>query len=87
MVKVDRSTAPVSVAEALPVHPFLAGALRDDDVRAAAADVTEVPRRKALMTDDAVVRRILELAITPSSPYPLAANMSEPARRSFAGNV
>ncbi len=70
-----------ALADAFDVDLLLAGSLMDDDVRAVAAGVRELPKRRALMTEDAVVRRALELAVTIGSPYPLPAYMAGPSRR------
>jgi polysaccharide biosynthesis protein PslH len=77
----------MSLASAFSVDLLLAGTLGDADVRAAAAAVFEIPKHKALWTDRASARRVLELAITLCSRYPLPAYMSRPARRSLKADL
>lgn len=70
-----------SLSKQADVDLLVAGRLEDRAVAAAARDVIALPARPATMTEDAVIRRLLQLAITLVSPYPLPAYMAGPARR------
>jgi hypothetical protein len=74
-----------TLAAAFPTDLLLAGSLADAGVRAAAADVAELPHRQAPWSDNPVLRRALELGITLCSPYPSAAYPAGPNRRALAG--
>jgi glycosyltransferase involved in cell wall biosynthesis len=73
-----------ALAGAFAVELLLAGSLADDHVRSLATAVTELPKGRAVMAEDAVVRRILELGVTLGSRYPLPAYMAGPSRRRLA---
>jgi polysaccharide biosynthesis protein PslH len=72
-----------ALAAAFPTDLLLAGSLGDLQVRRAAADVTELPKRPAPWSENAVVRRALELGITLCSPYPSAVYPAGPSRRAL----
>src|SRR5579884_1461177 len=70
-----------ALAHRYAVDLLLAGELRDDDVRAAAAHVTELRTRPAVWTSHPVLRKPLLLALTLGYPYPLTAYLGGSARR------
>lgn len=63
---------------------LMIGELRDAAVRAAAATVTELPRRTAAWSEHPVVRRALQSAITAMSRHPLPLYPAGPSRRALA---
>jgi glycosyltransferase involved in cell wall biosynthesis len=73
-----------AVAAAFPTDLLLAGRLADPEVRAAAAHVFELPPRPALWSEQPLVRRGLELAITLASPHPSACYPGARNRRALA---
>ena len=73
-----------ALARAHPVDLLLAGTLRDDAVRQAAARVIELPYSSAPWTEHRMLRRALLLAISLGSPYPLTGYLAAPARRELA---
>lgn len=76
-----------ALARAHPVDLLLTGTLRDDGIRAAAANVTELPTRPALWTNNAVLRKPLLLALTLGYPYPLTTYLGGSARRQLTRAV
>jgi glycosyltransferase involved in cell wall biosynthesis len=70
-----------ALARVYPVDLLLAGRLHDDGIRAAAANVTELPARPALWTNSPVLRKPLLLALTLGYPYPLTTYLGGSARR------
>lgn len=73
-----------ALARAFATDLLVVGAVRDEEVRAAAADIIELPGKAALMSANPWGRRALELGITLTSPYPLQAYMAGPARRGLS---
>jgi glycosyltransferase involved in cell wall biosynthesis len=76
-----------TLASAFPVDLLTIGPIADERVRAAAATVTELPRRWPPRTSHPLGRRALELAITLASPYPAVLYSAAPARRALAAAI
>jgi glycosyltransferase involved in cell wall biosynthesis len=76
-----------ALARAFPTDLLVVGSVTDEQVRAAAARIIELPKKTAPMTDDPVGRRTLELAITLGSRYPLPAYMAGPSRRTLGSAI
>ena len=62
-----------SLAQAFRTDLLTIGSVADEGVRAAAANIIELPRREVLMPENPVARGALQLAIAFGSPYPLFA--------------
>lgn len=73
-----------AIARVFSTDLLLAGSVRDEGVRNAAANVIELPRPRPLHTEHPVGRRALELAIALGSRYPLALSPARPVRRVLA---
>jgi glycosyltransferase involved in cell wall biosynthesis len=73
-----------ALARAFDVDLLLAGGEPDAGVRAAAAGVTVLPRRRARWSENPIARRALELGITILSPHPSVIYPATPNRRALA---
>jgi glycosyltransferase involved in cell wall biosynthesis len=73
-----------AVAAAFPTDLLLVGSLQDERIRQGAASITQLPKSSALWSENPLVRRGLELAITLGSPLPSAAYPVGPSRRTLA---
>jgi glycosyltransferase involved in cell wall biosynthesis len=76
-----------ALAAVFAVDLLVAGVVRDERVRAAAASVIEVGAGARLWTERPIGRRLLGLAITLGSRYPLHAYLSAPRRRALAREI
>lgn len=76
-----------ALASAFSVDLLVAGEVRDERVRSAAASVTELRTRRRLWTEHPIGRRVLGLAINLGSRYPLHAYLSSPRRRALAAEI
>jgi glycosyltransferase involved in cell wall biosynthesis len=73
-----------AIASEFPTDLWVVGEVRDEGVRSAAADLVELPARKAVWSERPLVRRALQLALAFGSRLPGQLHFSRPGRRALA---
>jgi glycosyltransferase involved in cell wall biosynthesis len=77
----------LALAGSVSVDLVVAGPLRDQEVRAAASAVMEVPKRRAFMPVWPPARRAVQLALAAGARYPLQTYAARPARRALRARI
>lgn len=77
----------LALAGSAAVDLAVAGPVRDQEVRAAASAIIEVPKRPALMPVGPLGRRAVQLALAAAYRYPLQTYMAAPARRALRARI
>jgi polysaccharide biosynthesis protein PslH len=76
-----------AVASAFPTDLVVVGQVGDEQIRALATSITELPDVRSRWTDNPLGRRLLELTIMLTSRYPSYAYPARPARRALARQI